>query len=105
MGKRVKREVTGGMLASSVESQTAASVREALGCGEEPVEVHWTPRDKPPGHPDPGECPTTIEGMTALLAMDGKSLIGLGLGPWDGGLFLFPFSWYSSIPRGFRWRT
>lgn len=33
--------------------------------------------------------------------MTGEQLKALGLGCWDGGLYLFPVEWYDHIPHGF----
>lgn len=51
------------------------------------------------------EPPKTREGFEALRSMSAEQLVALGLGSWDGGLFLFPGEWFEHIPPGFEIET
>jgi hypothetical protein len=40
-----------------------------------------------------------------IRSMKRSGLLGLGMGNWDGKLFLFPASWFDHIPEGFEVKT
>ncbi len=41
-------------------------------------------------------------GLFSLLhAMPEEALLKLGMLPWDGQLWLFPYEWFNAIPKGF----
>lgn len=51
--------------------------------------------------PTPADPPVSWLAFMKLFDLDDKQLRELGLGCWDGGLYLFPVEWYDSIPNGF----
>ncbi len=89
-------------LPDSDENPVAASIRKAIGAGPtDPIAYTSRPRDRHPSWPKPAEAPAGFAAFGKLFEMTGKQLMGLGLGGWDGGLFLFPKEWYEFIPKGF----
>lgn len=39
--------------------------------------------------------------FSLLHAMPEKTLRAIGMQPWDGRLWLFPYEWFNAIPKGF----
>ena len=64
------------------------------------VQVAARPIERQPGQPAPTKTPADTASFEALYQKSGKELTALGLGAWDGKLWLFPGDWYDHIPEG-----
>ena len=84
------------------QNPIAAAIRKAIGaCDTEPVLFHTPTFERPVSWPKPAAAPYGFAEFSNLFTMSKEQLKGLGLGCWDGGLFLFPKEWYEFIPNGF----
>lgn len=96
MSKRIHR------LSPSWEHPISAAIRQAIGAGPDEVVLVKTPQfDRLPTDQVPAEAPAGWLAFLKLYELTGAQLRTLGLGNWDGGLFLLPHEWYTHIPRGF----
>lgn len=48
----------------------------------------------------PATNPTGLFGM--LRTLPKETLIALGMGNWNGCIYLFPYQWFSKIPKGMK---
>lgn len=88
-------------LPTSAKNPTARKIRKAIGVSDTaPVNYTMRPRDRDPRQPPPSP-PPDMAGFEALHKLTGKELTALGLGAWDGKIWLFPGDWYDHIPEGF----
>ena len=89
-------------LPTSAQDPTARKIRKAIGVSDTaPVNYTMRPRDRDPRQPPPTTPPTDMAGFEALHKLTGAELTALGLGNWDGKIWLFPGDWYDHIPEGF----
>lgn len=90
------------LLVPGSQNPIASAIRRAIGASDdEPVQFCTPLFDRPAGWPSPAAAPSGFAEFSNLFRMSADKLKALGLGNWDGGLFLFPHEWYEFIPRGF----
>lgn len=64
------------------------------------AEIYFPQFDRTDGKVVPA-APVGVEGFDALKAMTEDQLLELGMGNWNGRIYLFPKEWYDSIPDGY----